>query len=179
MTAIFKETLLFYYPVIDSITTKMNKQFSQTNMEILRRVSSSSPDSQNFLEIQELKSLCQMLHCDFALLTNEIRVLKPMLQQSNSKDMVDLYLELLPLRRALSTIVRLIVGAMTIPVSSATTERTFSKLKLIKTSAWNSMSDNRLSNLSLIAIERDFSIDYENIVDIFAVQYKTSRLVLK
>ena len=91
MTTIFKETLLFYYPVIDSITTKMNKQFSQTNMEILRRVSSSSPDSQNFLEIQELKSLCQMLHCDFALLTNEIRVLKPMLQQSNSKDMVDLY----------------------------------------------------------------------------------------
>ena len=120
-----------------------------------------------------------MLHCDFALLTNEIRVLKPMLQQSNSKDMVDLYLELLPLRRALSTIVRLIVGAMTIPVSSVTTERTFSKLKLIKTSASNSMSDNRLSNLSLIAIERDFSIDYENIVDIFAIQYKTSRLVLK
>ena len=40
-----------------------------------------------------------------------------------------LYLELLPLRRALSTIVRLIVGALTIPVSSATTERTFSKFR--------------------------------------------------
>ena len=153
MTAIFKEILLFYYPVIDSLITEMNNRFSQTNMEILRGVSSSSPDSQNFLEIQELKSLCQMLHCDIALLTNEIQVLKPMLQQSNSKDMVDLYLELLPLRRALSTILTLIVGAMTIPVSSATTERTLSKLKLIKTSARNSMSDNRLSNLSLIAIE--------------------------
>ena len=101
MTAIFKEILLFYYPVIDSLITEMNNRFSQTNMEILRRFSCSSPDSQNFLEIQELKSLCQMLHSDIALLTNEIQVLKPMLQQSNSKDMVNLYLELLPLRRAL------------------------------------------------------------------------------
>ena len=67
-----------------------------------------------------------MLHCDIALLTNEIQVLKPMLQQSNSKDMVSLYLELLPLRQAFPTIVTLIIGAMTIPVSSITTERTFS-----------------------------------------------------
>ena len=78
-----------------------------------------------------------------------------------------------------STIVTLIVGAMTIPVSSTTTERTFSKLKLIKTSARNSMSDNRSSNLSLITIERDFSIDYENIVDAFAIQHKNSRIILK
>ena len=120
-----------------------------------------------------------MLHCDIALLTNEIQVSKPMLQQSNSKDMVGLYLELLPSRRAFPTIVTLIVGAMTIPVSSITTERTFSKLKLIKTSARNSMSDKILSNLSLIAIERDFSIDYENIVDAFAIQHKTSRIILK
>ena len=67
-----------------------------------------------------------MLHCDIALLINEIQVLKPMLQQSNSKDMVGLYLELLPLRRAFPTIVTLIIGAITIPVSSITTERTFS-----------------------------------------------------
>ena len=104
----------------------MNNRFAQTNMKILRGISSLSSDSQKFLEIQELKSLCQMLHCDIALLTNEIQVLKPMLQQSNSKDTVDLYLELLPLRRAFPTIVTLIIGAMTIPVSSTTTERTFS-----------------------------------------------------
>ena len=126
MTTIFKETSLFYYPVIDSIITEMNNRFAQTNMKILRGISSLSSDSQNFLEIQELKSLCQMLHCNIALLTNEIQVLKPMLQQSNSKDMVGLYLELLPLRRAFPTIVTLIIGAMTIPVSSTTTERTFS-----------------------------------------------------
>ncbi len=50
---------------------------------------------------------------------------------------------------------------MTIPVSSTTTKWTFSKMKLIQTTACNSMSDGRLSNLSLLAIERDFAVDYE------------------
>jgi hypothetical protein len=52
-------------------------------------------------------------------------------------------------------------------------------MKLIKTAARNSMSDNRLSDLSLLAIERDFSIDYEKIIDAFAIQHKNSRIILK
>ncbi len=91
------------------------------------------------------------------------------LKTSKSKNIVDLYFEILPLQQAFPTIVLLLIGAMTIPVSSSTTERTFSKMKLIKTSARNSMSDNRLSDLSLLAIERDFPVDYERIIDIFAI----------
>jgi hypothetical protein len=91
------------------------------------------------------------------------------LKTSKSKNIVDLYFEILPLQQAFPTIVLLLIGAMTIPVSSTTTERTFSKMKLIKTSARNSMSDNRLSDLPLFAIERDFPVDYETIIDIFAI----------
>ena len=68
---------------------------------------------------------------------------------------------------------------MTIPVSSTTTERTFSKMKLIKTTARNSTSDTRLSDLPLLAIERDIIVDYENIIDAFANQHKNSRIQLK
>jgi len=91
------------------------------------------------------------------------------LKTSKSKNIVDLYFEILPLQQAFPTIVLLLIGAMTIPVSSIPTERTFSKMKLIKTSARNSMSDNRLSDLSLLAIERDFPVDYERIIDIFVI----------
>jgi hypothetical protein len=91
------------------------------------------------------------------------------LKTSKSKNIVDLYFEILPLQQAFPTIVLLLIGAMTIPVSSSTTERTFSKMKLIKTSARNSMSDNRLSDLSLLAIERDFPVDYKRIIDIFSI----------
>ncbi len=68
---------------------------------------------------------------------------------------------------------------MTIPVSPTTTERTFSKMKLIKTNASNSISDSRSSNLSILAIERDFAIDYEKIIDAFVIRHKNSRVMLK
>jgi len=168
-----------FYPVIDSILFEMNDRFSKTNMEILRGISSLSPDSRTFLEVEELKDLCMMLQCDILSLSNEIQVLKPMLKHSKSKDIVDLYFEVLPLQRAFPTIISLFIGAMTIPVSSTTTERTFSKMKLIKTSARNSMSNDRLSDLSLLAIERDFGVDYGKIIDAFAIQHKNSRIVLK
>jgi hypothetical protein len=37
-------------------------------------------------------------------------------------------------------------------------------MKYIKTAARNSMLDNRLSDLSLIAIERDFNVDYQKLL---------------
>jgi hypothetical protein len=73
----------------------------------------------------------------------------------------------------------LLFDAMTIPVSPTTTERTFSKMKLIKTNASNSISDSRSSNLSILAIERDFAIDYEKIIDAFVIRHKNSRVMLK
>ncbi|CAF4660031.1 unnamed protein product [Rotaria socialis] len=168
-----------FYPVIDSILVEMNDRFSKSNMEILRGISSLSPDSSTFLEVKELTDLCTMLQCDIVSLSNEAEVLKPMLKQSKSKDIVDLYFEVLPLQQAFPTIIHLLIGAMTIPVSSTTTERTFSKMKLIKTSARNTMSDDRLSDLSLLAIERDFVVDNEKIIDAFAIQHKNSRILLK
>lgn len=147
-----------FYPIIDSILIEMKDRFSKTNMEILRSISSLSPDSQTFLEIESLKALCVMLQCDAHLLNNEIQVLKPMLKQLKPKTMLDLYLEVLPFKQTFPCLLSLLIGAMTIPVSSTTTERTFSKMKCIKTVSRNSMSDDRLSDLSLLAIERDFAL---------------------
>ena len=93
--------------------------------------------------------------------------------------MVDLYLELLPLKQVFASFISLLIGAMTIPVSSTTIESTFSRMKLIKTVARNSMSDNGLRDLSLLSIEKSFSIDYEKIIDEFAIQHKNSRIMLK
>ena len=92
-----------------------------------------------------------MLQCDIHLFNNEIQVLKPMLKQLKLQTVLDLYLEALTLKQAFPTFISLLIGAMTIPLSSTTTE-TFSKMKLIKTVARNTMSDDRLSNLSLLPI---------------------------
>jgi hypothetical protein len=83
-----------------------------------------------------------------------------MLKKSKSRNIVDLHFQTLPFQHAFPTIRSLLIDAIRIPVSSTTTERTFSKMKLIKTTARNTMSDTRLSDLSLPALERDIVIDY-------------------
>uniref|UniRef100_H3ACH6 TTF-type domain-containing protein n=1 Tax=Latimeria chalumnae TaxID=7897 RepID=H3ACH6_LATCH len=61
---------------------------------------------------------------------------------------------------------------MTLPVSSANAERSFSRSKLIKNYLRNSMSEERLSDLALLSIERDLAdkLDYEKVIDVFAKQ---------
>ncbi|CAF1926775.1 unnamed protein product [Rotaria magnacalcarata] len=94
----------------------MNDRFSKNNLKILRGISSLSPDSSTFLEVGKLTDIFIALQCDIVSLSNEIQVLKPMLKQSKSKDIVDLSFEVLPLDQAFSKIIYLAVGALAIPV---------------------------------------------------------------
>lgn len=57
--------------------------------------------------------------------------------------------------------------ALTLPVGSATTERSFSKLKIIKNRLRSTMAGERLENLMKISCENDIYIDY-NILNIFS-----------
>lgn len=59
---------------------------------------------------------------------------------------------------------------LTIPVTVASAERSFSKLKLIRTYLRNSMSQNRLSSLAMLSIENTVarSIDLQGIITRFA-----------
>ncbi|XP_050897880.1 uncharacterized protein LOC127104761 [Lathyrus oleraceus] len=59
---------------------------------------------------------------------------------------------------------------LTIPMTIASAERSFSKLKLLKAYLRSTMSQERLNGLALIAIENDIleTIKYEDLVDDFA-----------
>lgn len=61
---------------------------------------------------------------------------------------------------------------LTLPVSVASGERSFSKLKLIKNYLRNTMEQQRLNNLSVISIEhqRASSISFEEIIKTFAAK---------
>ena len=58
---------------------------------------------------------------------------------------------------------------LTIPVSVASAERSFSKLKLIKSYLRSTMSQERLSDLAILSIERELlrNIDFESLVNEF------------
>jgi hypothetical protein len=52
-------------------------------------------------------------------------------------------------------------------------------MKLIKTTTRNTMSDNRLNDLCILAVERDFNINFEKLIDDFADSYKNRKILLK
>ena len=62
-------------------------------------------------------------------------------------------------------------------VSSTTCDRTFSKMKLIKTTLRNTMTDDRLSYLCLLAVERDIIVNFEQLIYKFSDIYKNSRIM--
>ncbi|KAK9667913.1 hypothetical protein RND81_13G020400 [Saponaria officinalis] len=59
---------------------------------------------------------------------------------------------------------------LTIPVTVASAERSFSKLKILKSYLRSTMLQERLNGLALIAIEKDLleKVDYESLIDEFA-----------
>ncbi|XP_036391745.1 uncharacterized protein LOC118782475 [Megalops cyprinoides] len=67
----------------------------------------------------------------------------------------------------------------TLPVTVATTERSFSKLKLIKTYLRTTMMQERLSGLAIISINHVVSskLSYDDVIDDFAVR-KSRRVTL-
>ena len=61
---------------------------------------------------------------------------------------------------------------LTIPVTVASVERSFSKLKLIKSYLRSTMSQERLSRLAILSIEKEMleELKYKNLISNFASQ---------
>ena len=56
----------------------------------------------------------------------------------------------------------------TLPISSASAERSFSRLRLIKTYLHSCMVEARLSNLTLLCVEWDIHIDKDKVLGRFS-----------
>ncbi|KAI4988161.1 hypothetical protein ZWY2020_029791 [Hordeum vulgare] len=67
---------------------------------------------------------------------------------------------------------------LTIPVTVATAERSFSKLKLLKSYLCSTMTQERLNGLVAIALENDVleKINYEDIIEV--ISRNTRRMTL-
>ncbi|CAF4495809.1 unnamed protein product [Rotaria sp. Silwood2] len=168
-----------FYPLIDSILIELNNRFSNTNLDILKSLAAMYPESEQFLEFKSLYSLADHLNCDLNQLQSELNVIKPMIKDEKLKSIIELYKKLRPYKEAFPTVISMITGALTIPVSSTSCERSFSKMKLIKKSTRNTMNDLRLSDMCLLAVEKDFEIDFEKVIDVFSLNHGNSRILLR
>lgn len=72
---------------------------------------------------------------------------------------VDVYSRIQPLQVAFPTLTQIFCIALTLAVSTAQCERSFSALKRIKNYLRSTMSEQRLTDISLLSIEKDLSND--------------------
>ncbi|XP_025208308.1 zinc finger MYM-type protein 1-like [Melanaphis sacchari] len=74
---------------------------------------------------------------------------------------------------------KLLQVALTLPISSATCERSFSALRKIKTWLRVSMGQDRLTDLSILYIEKDLTklINVNKVIDAFAEKDRRINLV--
>ena len=93
--------------------------------------------NESFLDFEKLKPFALHLDINPDTLQNELNVLRPMLKNK------ELYYELAAYAQAFPNGVLMVQGAITISVTSATCERSFSKMKTIKISLRNTMSNVR------------------------------------
>ena len=71
--------------------------------------------------------------------------------------------------------------ACTIPITTASAERSFSALKRVKTYLRTTMSDERLTHLAILSIHsrRAKNLDLELVVDMFIDMHPNCRILLK
>jgi hypothetical protein len=75
---------------------------------------------------------------------------------------------------SIDTILIKLCVLLTMPVASATAERSFSVLRCLKNYARSTMKNDRLSSFGLVYIHRDFEVDLYKSMEVF-VSAKTRR----
>lgn len=150
----FKCHLLF--PILDKFLVELNNRFDARNILIMKGVSSCTPSSATFLCLSDLTEFARAYAIDIRSFEIECSLLRQTLS-TTKPDITTLasfgsyILSRLPAYSILYEIVRV---ALTIAVTSAESERSFSTMKRIKTKLRTRMVQERLSDLSVLSIEK-------------------------
>ena len=165
---------------------ELETRFDSLNISLIKSMQALAPNSKCFLDFDTL--LPFLCHYDISSdeIQNELLLAKEMLSSSPAStdlnSLHDVYSRLAPVSTGYPTLLPAIQIAMTMGVTSASAERSFSSLRRVKTYLRSTMTEDRLNNLALLNIERELSslssIDMDNVIDAFASKHKNARITL-
>ena len=122
----------FYFPVLDAFLSELSRRFDYKNTALMKAIQACNPGSKDFLCLSALKPLISSYNICEKVVTMEATLAKRLLEKKKVDTTNDVLLSLLPLTEAYPNIVRLIRIALTIAVSTAQCEWSFSTLRFIK-----------------------------------------------
>ncbi|XP_050065897.1 zinc finger MYM-type protein 1-like [Aphis gossypii] len=166
-----------FYPILDIIIVNMEKRFSPESMEIAQSVD-------NFLKLNFNESLQFINHYKdlFGVskdsLRSEMMVIKNTLKVNVDLEVLQNHLNSLNSKQIFPNYYKLFNVAITLPINSATCERSFSAMRRLKTWMRTTMLQERFSNLGIINIEKDINIDRVSVLNDFAKSNRRINLIL-
>jgi len=170
-----------FFATIDAITTEFDHRFSEVSSELLTCFACLDPrDSFSNFDVNKLARLTDIYLDDFSF--DDRKRIKDQLETfiihvrrveafRACYDLASLAMKMVELKRheIFPLVYRLIELALLLPVATASVERAFSAMKIIKTELRNKMSDGWLNDLMVVYIEREIfkGIDLESIKKAF------------
>ncbi|KAI6658296.1 hypothetical protein LOD99_15565 [Oopsacas minuta] len=149
-----------YFPILDTFLEELNRRFSKGSTDIMMAIHSFNPQSEYFMDPIRMESFALFYNLEYESLRMESILAKRTLGNAEMKSIDDLFLKLLPLRDAFPTLLNAIQISLTISISTAQCERSFSALKRIKTYLRSTMSEQWLTDLAIIAIVKELTSQY-------------------
>ena len=169
-----------YFPVLDCLITEFQTRFSDKNKSLLRALHACNSESSTFLDAAALEPLTTTYDFDADTIALETQLAHRVLKNSEPLEKTnEVILKLLPLKDAFPTLISLLRLSLTISVTTASCERTFSALKKVKSYLRSTMSEDRLVSLAILSLERDISLNLEEVVTAFSSKHKGHRIQLK
>ena len=169
--------LLFYEKEFKTVLDTLIQQYKENLAKCLKKVKSLSVillpplrSNHKSSDVRELLSLFPKQAPDVDAFTAEFEIFVCTMKEKAIKSFAEAAEEAEKMRRVFPLTNRIYRLALTAPVTVAQNERTFSKLKTVKTALRNSTSDARLFNLMLLNIEKDVTdkIDLDYVVEKWA-----------
>lgn len=152
----------------------------------MKGIQALSPQSACFLDTEALFAFAEIFDSDVDDLANEIYQIKRVLERKKAGGMANLttltqfvaFLE--PFQDVFHELFRLGRIAIVTPLSSASCERSFSALTLIKNHLRTTMGDARLCHLGVLSVEsrRTKSLDLDEFVKRFSSKHSNRRILL-
>ncbi|KAL4149855.1 hypothetical protein QTP88_003706 [Uroleucon formosanum] len=148
-----------FFALIDCLLNELNERFTQSGLDKVVSMETILMRSINRdkIEISEIKKLLGIHVTDFNVdqLTAQLIMLPNILNSDNPSATIKYIVEIFKMlpetsRQLMNQVERLIILLYTIPAASATPERSFSGLRRLKTYTRSTMSQKRLTHLSLL-----------------------------
>lgn len=168
------------FALLDNVIGEMKARFNETNTALVNSVDALLPASLHFLEFSSVQPLAELLQLNQPSLMAELSVAKVFLIDKCSKEshLQDLVMVVRRFNEAFPLVHKLYIGALTIGISTATCENSFSALARVLRPHRKSMTHARKASLVILAFEKKLckEIDFDDFLRQFSIQSRRLRI---